>query len=131
MLGAPNPQLMLWKSWHLEDTQSQSRAHPDHAHATTMLGRSCSRTTAVHEGRHAGVEPGPGGAVWLWLCCTEQEGVIFSKQCQLERDCSMAASQWRAAAAGTALGDPDCAGILLGQGSALLLLQLLVTIPVL
>lgn len=42
----------------------------------------------------------------------------------------MAASQWRATAAGTALKDPICGGMLLGQGreqlsSALLLVQLL------
>lgn len=53
--------------------------------------------------------PGPGGAVSSWLCFIEQE-FIFSKQCQLERDCSMAASQWRATAAGAALKDPICGG---------------------
>lgn len=43
----------------------------------------------------------------------------------------MAASQWRATAAGTALKDPICGGILLGQergqlSSNLMLVQLLV-----
>lgn len=75
--------------------------------------------------------PSPGGTVSSWLCFIEQEEFIFSKQCQLERDCSMAASQWRATAAGAALKDPICVEILLGQGrgqlsSALLLVQLLV-----
>lgn len=84
----------------------------------------CMRAAGLME------SPGRGGAVSSWLHFIEQENFIFSKQCQLERDCSMAASQWRATAAGTALKDPICGGVLLGPGRgqlrSLLLLQLMV-----
>lgn len=112
---------VLWKSWHLEDMQSHSsRVHPVNvlAHVTaSSLGipaagsQPCIRAAGLME------SPSPGGAVSSWLYFIEQEEFIFSKQCQLERDCSMAASQWRATAAGTALKDPICGGILLGGGS--------------
>lgn len=72
--------------------------------------QSCMRVDGLME------SPGCGGAVSSWLHFIEQDNFIFSKQCQLERDCSMAASQWRATAAGTAVKDPICRRILLGPG---------------
>lgn len=115
-------------SGHLGDLQARSATNglmslmrdcpwPCHHH------HSHSRMVAKHEGSilRDGEGPSPGGAVSAWLCFTEQ-GFNFSKQCQLERDCSMAGSQWRARAAGrTPSGEGP-----LGQGRGQLwLLQLL------